>query len=113
MSLVNNDNISLNIDSGWNGRIANVGFWHRPLRDSDMTALYDSYSPGAISDDKPEANVTIEDRGAHGTKRVAHNADAIVTRMRSTVPSNALVMDELSDQGVPGFPASIECLESW
>ena len=96
------------VSNPWSGRIANVGFWKRVLTDTEQVSLFRDYTLDSV----PAAHVILEDRGAHGTNATAHNADASITKMFVTVPYNSIVMDKLSDPGVPDAPESFLCAPS-
>ena len=91
------------------GRIANVGFWRRALSAAEQLELYNIY---AIETEPRGVYVAFEDRGAHGTEAAPHDTDAVVVRMRSTVPTNDIIMDTLSDSDVPSAPPSLQCYVS-
>ena len=102
------DTANLMISNPWNGRIANVGFWKRVLTGTERASLFRDYTLDSI----PAAHVILEDRGAHGTEAVAHDVDAVITRMLPTVPHNSVVMDALADKGIPDAPESFFCAPS-
>ena len=103
-----NNSARLVVSNPWNGRIANVGFWKRVLTGAERTSLFRDYTLDSV----PAAHVILEDRGAHGTTAVAHNADVIITKMRPTVPHNSIVMDALADNDIPDAPESFLCVPS-
>ena len=102
------DTANLMISNPWNGRIANVGFWKRVLTGTERASLFRDYTLDSI----PAAHVILEDRGAHGTEAVAHDVDAVITRMFPTVPHNSIVMDALADKSNPDAPESFICAPS-
>ena len=102
-SLYETSSSDINLVSGLNGRISNVGFWRRVLHASERNELYVNH----VVSSQPHVFFVLGDRGAHGTDDVQHEAGADVVRMRATVPTNSLVMDALSDPSVPGAPASL------
>ena len=103
-----NNSARLVVSNPWNGRIANVGFWKRVLTGAERISLFRDYTLDSV----PAAHVILEDRGAHGTTAVAHNADVIITKMRPTVPHNSIVMDALADNDIPDAPESFLCVPS-
>ena len=102
---VSDDSALLVVNSPWNGRIANVGFWKRSLTGAERTSLFRDYTLDSV----PAAHVILEDRGAHGTDAAAHAVDATITKMFVTVPHNSIVMDKLADASVPDAPESFFC----
>lgn len=90
------------------GRVANVGFWRRTLSADERSELYGNYVIGQ----EPQAHIIFETRGAHGSDPAPHNANAPIVRIRPTVPSNSIIMDALTDPGVPGSPDSFKCVAS-
>lgn len=103
-----NSSANLIVRNPWNGRIANVGFWKRILTGAERASLFRDYTLDSI----PAAHVILEDRGAHGTEAVAHDVDAVITKMFVTVPHNSIIMDAQSDQGIPDAPESFFCAPS-
>ena len=99
---------TITTSQGFLGRIANVGYWNRVLSDSERTLLFTDY----VIDNEPRVHMAFGDRGAHGTTPAAHAIDAPVTKLRTTVPSNSIVMTELSDDDVPSIAASLRVASS-
>ena len=106
--LVEVSSTDISIRNNFRGRIANVGYWHRLLTSTERDQLFNSFSVSS----SPRVDVGFVDRGAHGTEPTPHDANAPVVKMRSTVPTNSIVMDELSDETVPGAPESLRCAAS-
>ena len=90
-----NDPMHPSVMDSFAGNVSSVGFWKRPLTVGDVGELFGVYDLSLFVF-YDALNLTVIDRGAHGTARVQHAADAEVTVMRSTVPTNSIVMDELS-----------------
>ena len=103
---VSSDNIEL--ADNLRGRVANVGYWNRILTDAERSDLFIGYTISS----SPRIGLVFEDRGAHGTKPEPHAIDALVIKMRSTVPTNSIIMDALSDDTVPSAPVSLICSAS-
>ena len=88
-----------------NGKIASIGFWKRQLSTAEITQLRSAYDISSFV--RTGLSVTVEDRGSHGSEAVAHLVDATVDVMRTTVPTNSIIMDALLDNVLPGPPLSI------
>jgi len=52
-------------------------------------------------------NITVEERGAHGTSALAHVSGTQVSLMIYSIPHNSLVLSGFTDTGVPLAPTSL------